>query len=345
TRDNLTFVKRETADGAVTRVSVPSALLDKVRPAEGALAFLDTSLSPFDDLNAVKLELARGGEVFEAEKDEKKPAEWVLEPPRELRTASRAADAGQVDEVLRKLSGLSAKKWVARVSPKDLDRYGLKAPAVTAKVTVKKDGKTTTHTFAFGKDTDVEKDKPGVFARLDDKNLVFLVDPSVVKTLRDAELRDRTVLAFDADKVKEVKVVLRVPPQPLAVAAFKKESGKGWVDPELEKKEFKLDSAQVDQLVFDLARLKAEKFVQVKGKLDPKYKLTDKDAALKVELTVEGVKGAKTLTVGAPAGDKSGYYATSSDVPAGVVFVVPERTFAPVLRGLIHFSRDRPAAQ
>src|SRR5262249_24927694 len=97
-------------------------------------------------------------------------------------------------------------------------------------------------------------------------------------------------------------------------------------------------------LVRDLSHLRAEKFVVLKGGPNAKMKLADKEAPLKIEVVLADGKP-KTLTVGALSDDKTGYYAQCSDVPAGVVFLVPERTFAPILRGITHFSRERPLAQ
>ncbi len=76
-KDTTVYVKRETADGIISRVSVPASVLDKLLPAEGPLAYLATNLATFRAADVMKLELKLPGRTFVAmreqpKKDEKK---------------------------------------------------------------------------------------------------------------------------------------------------------------------------------------------------------------------------------------------------------------------------------
>src|SRR5436309_607924 len=47
TEKDTVYVKRVTQDGTVSRFTVPKAIMEKVLPAEGVLAFFDTALPSF----------------------------------------------------------------------------------------------------------------------------------------------------------------------------------------------------------------------------------------------------------------------------------------------------------
>src|SRR5262249_39656274 len=143
--------------------------------------------------DATKLELARGPEVFEVEKDDK--GVWQIRKPADTPGNLKTADKVNVVALLGNLKSLTAEKWVARnPTQAELDSADLKAPPLTAKVTLKaKDGKTTTQEFIFGKEAKEKDVVTGVYAMEKGLNLLFLVDPFVVKTLKETELRDRTV--------------------------------------------------------------------------------------------------------------------------------------------------------
>ena len=57
----------------------------------------------------------------------------------------------------------------------------------------------------------------------------------------------------------------------------------------------------------------------------PEQKLTPKDGALEIVLTVEGEKEPYTLTVGGPS-DKEGFYARSNKL-IDEIFIVPKANF------------------
>jgi hypothetical protein len=320
-----------------------------------------------------RFEVERAKEAKDA-KDAKQPP-WLLMEPKDLPNRT-AADTTAVDQVLDALAMLNVKKWVKRVDLKDqkeLAKFGLDAPAVAVTVTVKKpnenkklgeDKKPTedkkaaqdkkpgedkkaaqdkgqAHVYKFGKETEVAGDKPGIYGIQGNSDLVFLVNPEVVKTLRDAELRDRTVFKFEPDKVKEIKVAIRKAGEGLRIPVFERKGDiKAWVI-KSGLEDFGLDENKVDELVQTLSNLKAEKFVSFKGPPQADYKLGEKEAALRIEVVLEDGKTKHELTVGA-AKEKTGYYAQSDTLP-GVVFLVPYDRFTPILGGVSYFSKNRAA--
>jgi hypothetical protein len=317
---------------------------------------------------------AKDKEDKDKEREAKQPP-WILKEPKDLPNRP-GADTSAVDQVLDALATLSAKKWVKKVDSKDqkeLAKYGLDAPAVTVTVTTKKPGeekkppeekkdaqdkkpadakkpnedkkpaqdKGQAHVYKFGKETKAAGDKAGVYAMQGDSDLVFLVDPDVVKTLRDTELRDRTVFTFSPEKVKELKVAMRKEGEGVRTPVFERKGDpKSWfIKSGLE--EFSLDETRVDELVQMLSNLRAEKFVSFKGSPKAEYKLGEKEAALRIEVLLDDGKTKHELTVGA-AKEKTGYYAQSDALP-GVVFLVSHDRFTPILSGVSYFSKNRVA--
>jgi hypothetical protein len=351
---DLVYLKRQGAEGSVSRVSVPVSLLDRLTPREGALAFLDKNISPFTDSAVEKLELkvGDGKQVFvvqrEAEKDKKEKDKakkdeeersggWVL-----LQKGAKGqtpADAEGVRDALSVLTHLTVERYVARVGPKDdLDRpYGLKTPRVEAVVTLKKkEGqKETTFTYQFGSKEPEEKGKTaGIFARMtsgDLKDIVFVVPTHEAKKLEEAELRDRTVIRFDPAKVNEVKVTVKE--KSFEVDLDFERKGGVW---EVKKgpRGFKLNPSRVGSLVRDLSALRAVRFVSFDGPTE-KQGLTG-TPKVKIEVVMAD-KTSHTLALGAPEG-ADGYYALSGSMPK-TVFLVPQARFSGLMAdGVSYFS-------
>jgi hypothetical protein len=320
------YVRREVGSDK-TLVMVPKTVMAKVN--QGPLAYLDRNLPSFSETAEVtSLVLQRGGETFEVDKES---GVWKIKEPKEF--AGRSADAAKVEAVIRELRGLRAETLVAE-GMVDLEKYGLKAPQVKATIKIKgKDDKPEEWVYTFGKETD---DKTGVYAKQDRRDLVFAVRPDVLTTVR-SDLLDPTVFSFDVNKVKGLKLF-------------------GWKQAigftfglELERKDastwtvklppdFDLDRVKAEEFLVNVANLKAERFVLHKGGPQPEHKL-GKDAALQIEITLDGEKATLTLALG-DVKDKA-YFAQSSTLP-GAVFVVPQDRFEQVLSGPKYFSK--PAA-
>lgn len=224
-KDNVA-VERVTADGLVSRFTVPKSMLDAVSPTEGPLAFLDPALPPFETFDVAKVELQRGAKKVELEKGTGKHAgRWLVKEGRE-ESDQNPADVARADLLFRMLGGLQAKKWLKPLDAKaNLDDYGLKTPVLSATVVLKKRRitpagaasalamlsapvearafaaagalaanlqaeKGETVTIQFGKET-ADKD---VYAKHSGSDLLFAVHADLVKMLRELDLRDKTAL-------------------------------------------------------------------------------------------------------------------------------------------------------
>lgn len=325
------YVRREVGDKKLLAV-VPATVLAKV--SEGPLAYQDKNLPSFSESADVEdLVLERGGEVFEAgkeKKDDQSPPVWKLKKPESL--AGRNADPAQVQRVLDTLRSLRPIKLVAE-GPADLDKYGLKTPQVKATVKVKAGDKTDDWVYLFGTEAD---DKSGVYAKQEKHDLVFVVPEDTLTTLR-GELQDPTIFRFESAKVKEIKVT-----------GWKQQQG-FLITLDLERKGpnewtvkappgFDLDNGQADKFIQRLSHLRAERFVVRQKGPQPEHKLGAQEAALHIEITVEGEKAPLTLTIGALDTKEKAYYAQASTVP-GDVFLVSQANFEQVLSGPKYFSK------
>jgi hypothetical protein len=357
TAGELVYVKRVSADGSVSRVTVPKSVLDKVAPPQGALAYLDPNVAPFSALDVARLELkvveGKQERRFVVEREgEKKPEKkaekqddgppssgWLLLEPKDLKDRPYA-DAAEVQKVLNDLTRVTAIKYVKKVEPKEgLGAYGLSPPAVTAAVTLKKEGEkeAKTYTYLFGSEATPEKGKPSAaFAVMTGggelKDILFEVSPTIVATLKNAELRDRTVFRFDPEKVKEVKVAHQGAVEFRKFAFTRKLPDKNWST----DLGVTLDAAKVDELVRTLSNLQALRYVTFTGPAK-EHGLTGKPK-LKIDVLLEDGKKSYTLTVGSPQ-DVTGYYAESSTLPGAVLLVSQPRFAGLINDGVGYFSK------
>jgi hypothetical protein len=330
-KDNV-YVRREIGKDKIV-LTVPKTLLAKVN--QDALAYLDRTLPSFSETAEVtNLVLDRGGDIYEVDKE---GTSWKLKKPQDL--AGRAADSQNVDNIIRALRGLHTDKLVAESAP-DLDKYGLKTPQLkaTLKVKAKDADKPEDWVYFFGKETD---DKTGVYAKQDRRDMIFVVRPDVLTTLR-SELRDPTVLPFDIAKAKGMKLT-----------GWKQAVGSTYTL-DLERKaantwtakmptDFALDNNQAETFLASLAGLKTDHFLADKAPL-PEHKLSPKEATLVIEITVEGEKAPLTLTIGDLNAKDKAYYAQSSSLP-NVVFTLPQDRFEKVLSGPKYFTMQSGAGK
>jgi hypothetical protein len=321
----LVAVERAWGDDR-TLVMVPESVLDVVR--KGPLAYLDKSLPQFNpnDLDAGKgvtrlvLE-KRGGTAYELAREKDGP--WKFVKPTQW--AGREADADVVQEVLSALNRLRAVEVAAEGAKKeDLAGYDLGArPAFRAVVTVTKEGKPAPFEYRFGKST-----KAGVYAKVQGKGAVYVVGSDILSTLQK-ELRDTTVLKFDPDRVRGLRLRgwYKQAGEELTLAVERKDGG--WVATVPPK--FRLDSEKVNTFLRDLSNLQATRFV-TSGK-----GMTIPEGALEVEVTVEGHKGPLQLTVGGEDGAR--HYFAASRQRKGEAFTLPKETFEEVKKGRGYFSK------
>lgn len=232
---DLVYVKRTTQDGGVARMQVSKSVFDKAFPAQGAIAFLDSSLPVLDDFKVTGLELERGKDKIVVTRGRGEQSDrWLLKDLKDY-AGKNFADAPQMNTVLSMLGNLRVQKWLEKIGPKDdLDKYGLAKPDVTVTVNLGKDqltpanisaivglfatgtadgaivgvaalqaasekDKGDTVAFKFGKEVkEKEKDKETtlVYATRSGTDLLFQVSPNIVKLLKDADLRDRSWLSM-----------------------------------------------------------------------------------------------------------------------------------------------------
>jgi hypothetical protein len=155
-----------------------------------------------DTKDVTTVELKRGGETVRLQRE---GDGWqVVEPVKA--PASRTA----VDEVLANVLTAKIDREIDP-DPKALADFGLDTPAAEVSLTLK-DGKTLGLLLGAKNPTGV-----WVYARERDKPAVFVLGESVLRdaTKPVADLRDRTILAFDAKEVSGFEIVL--PDDTLAV--------------------------------------------------------------------------------------------------------------------------------
>ncbi len=194
------------------------------------LALLDPRLKDFAPSSASKFAIATGPNTLEVNFDDKAdppyhPAgKWTYtryptaspdkkEPP-------RPADEGETRSILTALATLSAGPFISEARDEaQWTAWGLSPTAPRMKVTVTLKSppppvpvpgqpapeapKSEDRIFYFG--NDVARDsKTYVYARQEGRDAVFLVDKSLFDRLDKLDLRDRTVVRFDRNKVKKV---------------------------------------------------------------------------------------------------------------------------------------------
>jgi hypothetical protein len=318
------------------RVTVKKEFIEKLLPPEGIeLAFMDASMPKYDPQEAVALKFVRTGdkgpetlEFVRRNLDGKRF--WYQKDPNSP-DGFKLADTDQVMNIIGVPSNnLATKKIVKKVDEKeDLDKFGLKTPTMLVNVTLTKrnepvppavvgrimgmlatfaplevvadafaqmEGVQETITIEFGNEPTDEKDKPGVYARHSGAKFVYLVDPRLVKALREIDVRDRitnqraqpmmealhkgavaadpfgaflflspyfsgAVHQFEADQVKEVKLEVRSPAEFRTMHLVRDTKNKSWREGDKSSlREFKADSEKVNQFVKDMAKLKTDRF-------------------------------------------------------------------------------------
>jgi len=235
------------------------------------------------------------------------------------------------------MHNLRAEKLLTqKPTDKDLDRYGLKAPAVKVTISETKPDKKPpeqSSTLLLGKETE---DKSSIFAKRGNQDMVFMLKKGILDALQ-GDLRDPAVLKFDINKVKTVKIAgwQDVVGSPF-VLELERRTSQDWA---VKNPNFVLNSAQVETFVSGLSSLRAERFIGVKSGAKPEYKLDLKDGAMDIIITVEGEKDPLMLTVGSPA-DPDGYYTKTNKLP-NEIFVVAKASFDKAKTKPAYFKKEQ----
>jgi len=156
----------------------------------------DKTIVSFADHDVHKVEIAGDGkDVALVQTDNR----WTIERP-----ASYAADAAAMRSFLSALRSLRAVDF-ATDSPTDLSTYGLDTPRLTVRLYLGKDN--AEKDILIGK----ENENKQLYVKGSGKPTVYLVNDWVLRDLDKTanDFRDKTVIAFDRDKVTAVEVTRR----------------------------------------------------------------------------------------------------------------------------------------
>jgi hypothetical protein len=173
------------------------------------------------------------------------------------------------------------------------------------------------------------------------------IDPDKVTDIRLSVRTPFELRAFHFERIEKVKEKAEEKGKGKDDKGADKEKDKDkpskwtWIDKSTGLQEFQVDPDRVAQLIKDFAKLRTDRFASFAGAPRGEYKLSDKDASVKLDLTLED-KTNITVTIGTSY-PPYGHFATSSAWP-DVVFFVPSATVSPILRGISHFSKERPGA-
>ncbi|HEV8062385.1 MAG TPA: DUF4340 domain-containing protein [Gemmataceae bacterium] len=328
---DLVFVKRE--EGAdVARMAVPGSVLDRV--SEGKLAYFDHRL-PIQTYpnDAIKVVLSRDGTTYEMTRThaDKEMTPWKLSLPKDL--AGRTVENVKIQRILATFARLVAVKLIAdKLTENDLERFGLKNPAIKLAISTEKDKKIDEHVYLLGKETD---DKEGFYAKSADRDLVYVLPKSMVDSLK-GDLQDPVVLQFDPPKVKTLKLTgwQDVVGSPITLQLERK-SASEWVVKA--PPDYKLDPALAESFLVSLNGLRAVSFLGAKSGPKPDQKFDLKDGGLDIVLTLEGEPQPTTLQIGGKTAE--GWFTQCSKLP-GDVFITPLDRFEKIKSKPAYFKKD-----
>jgi hypothetical protein len=298
-------------DGGPVVAVLPAELARRL--LAGPIAFRDRTVARFDEADRAILERGPRKATFA-----KVDGTWKLTEP-----LTAEADHDLLDDFINALARLRADELVAdKPSADDWKKYGLDRPEARWRLQA---GNKDVLQLWIGNH---EKSNGRCYARLADRDLVFLLDPALTaKAL--GEFRTRTVWTapLDAVQVESLRYV-----RGNSSFSLEKSDG-GWQAPS--KPDAKINPATVSETLAALAGLKLERYA------------VDKDADLKLfglappELLIEiGTRtGKRVLHVGRTEGDSKRYYARIPDPGRTDVFLLGENDAAVIVRDLMAFTR------
>ena len=257
-----------------------SVLRDATRPVAD---FRDKTVLAFSRPDVTGLEIITPTESMALEPEGQK---WKMTKP-----TPRAADSESISELLERMSGARVKEFVAE-APSSLAPYGLDRP-IRVVVHVGKEKDRASKSLLFGRPN---PEKKGVYAMREGESSVLLIPEETAKAipLTVAAIRDKTVVAFDRDKVTRYEI----------------ESPKGQVTVARDKDGWKItapqalpaDQVEAGSVLARLASLRALGFLTDDGSGIPRY-LSNPE--VKVTLHIEGASAPTTVLL-APSPEKRG---------------------------------------
>jgi hypothetical protein len=241
-----------------------SVLRDATKPA---VDFRDKTILAFDRKDVTGLDLVLRDDALSLSHVEKG---WQITRPRAL-----GADSDAVNEFLDKLQNAKVKEFVID-APRSLEPYGLERPT-RIEVHTGKDKDRATKTLLIGATDDKKK---GVYALRPGEQSVMLLPEEVWTALPKtvAAVRDKTVLAFERDKVTRVDVE-----SPRGAFTVVREGDRWQIS---QPEALPTDQLEAGALVMNVRNLRAQAFLsddasglaRYVGSPQVKVTLTEKDA-------------------------------------------------------------------
>jgi hypothetical protein len=293
-----------------------SVLRDTTRPVAD---FRDKTVLAFSRPDVTGVEITVGGDTIAVDPDGQK---WKMTRP-----SPRPADGDAISDLLEKLGAAKVKEFVAE-APTSLGPYGLDRP-LRLVVFVGKEKDRAAKTILFGR---VDAEKKGVYAMRAGEASVLLVAEDVWKAMPQtvAALRDKTVVAFERDKVTRFDI----------------ESPKGQVTVTRDKDGWKItapealaaDQGEASAVLTRLHGLRAQGFLSDDASGIPRFLAKPE---VKITLHAEGA-AAPTTVLFAPSPDRRGGQPTAYAAVAdkGPVVLVEGAALAQVGRTALEL-RDR----
>jgi hypothetical protein len=268
-----------------------SVLRDATRPVAD---FRDKAVLAFARPDVTGIEIVTAADAIALEPEGQT---WKITRP-----VARPADSHSIADLLEKLGAARVKEFVAE-SPKSLAPYGLDRP-VRVVVHVGKEKDRAAKTLLFG---NVDQEKKGVYAMRAGESSVLLVPEEIWRAVPQnvAALRDKTVVAFDREKVTRYDI----------------ETPKGQVTVTREKDTWKItapqavtaDQVEAGAVLSRLRELRAQAFLAEDASGIARY-LTKPD--VKVTLHMEGAPAPITVLL-ASSPEKRGGQPTAYAAIAG----------------------------
>jgi Domain of unknown function (DUF4340) len=278
-----------------------------LEPAREKKASVKDRLWDLEPKDVESVTIKRKGETIRLKRAD---TGWELLEPVKTR-----ADRGAVDGIVTSLATARVDREVAP-SPASLDEFGLKAPEAEVVVEAKGraplglliGGKSPTGAWIFAKETA----KPAVVA------LSEILARDLTKPV--AELRDRTVLAFDRKSVSQVDLVL--PGDTISLES--PEAGKWRI---VKPRALAADADLVADFLEKLDQARAKEFVDDAPKSLAPYGL-QRPTTVTLWVGKDKDRAARSLLFGSGDKDKKGVYVMRAGEPG--VMLVPEEVWAAV---------------
>jgi hypothetical protein len=320
---------KEKVDALVLRKVLELATRDRIN-------YIDPVLPSFEVSSVAKLSFTRQGRLYELERQKTAdgaPMEgWKILQPSEL--AGRKADNPKVNSILTQLSTLKAVRLISEKPDNQyLERWGL-APTGVVRATVTfldatKNGEPKV--YDFGKDSE---QIGTVYARVNERNIVFTVGKNVPDSITTGEIQDLQVVSLDPAKVRSFKITGW---GNLIDGGTKLEVEK--VDGAWKSKvSYDLDRGKIDSFLSMLAGLRAEKIVDRSG-AKAEYGFNPKLGSMDIEVVLSDQKDPVKLTVGGLDAEKRNFLVINPQYPQDVYAVAKDR-FEAIRNSAVYFRRD-----